>query len=155
MNHMSNRTDVLRGSLLLVSILLTLVVFSVSGAEARDKFLNKFGEFVWHGYDGSDYEIFRYANGTITQITDNEYDDYDPQVNNKGKIIWYGYDGNDYEIFLYKHARKPQAFKPGDEWHPFEAKPGGAWRSGANSDMIWSWPNIRLDPIRNTVCSTT
>jgi len=20
------------------------------------------------------------------------------------------------------HARKPQAFKPGDEWHPFEAK---------------------------------
>jgi hypothetical protein len=28
-------------------------------------------------------------------------------------------------IVLYsfiKHARKPQGFKPGDEWHPFEAK---------------------------------
>jgi len=53
------------------------------------------------------------------------------------------------------YARKPQAFKPGDEWHPFEAKPGETWRSGANSDMIWLWPNIRLGPIRNTACSTT
>jgi len=56
---------------------------------------------------------------------------------------------------FYNYARKPQAFKPGDEWHPFEAKPGGTWRSGANSDMIWLWPNIRLGPIRNTACSTT
>ena len=31
-------------------------------------------------------------------------------------------------VFM-KHARKPQAFKPGDEWHPFEAsqvEPGEA-----------------------------
>jgi hypothetical protein len=54
-----------------------------------------------------------------------------------------------------KYARKPQAFKPGEEWHPFEAKPGGTWRSGAISDMIWPWPNIKLGPIRNTACSTT
>jgi hypothetical protein len=40
------------------------------------------------------------------------------------------------------YARKPQAFKPGDEWHPFEAKPGETWRSGANSGMIWLWPDI-------------
>jgi hypothetical protein len=25
-------------------------------------------------------------------------------------------------IKFIKHARKPQGFKPGDEWHPFEAK---------------------------------
>jgi len=24
-------------------------------------------------------------------------------------------------MYFMKHARKPQAFKPGDEWHPFEA----------------------------------
>jgi hypothetical protein len=36
-----------------------------------------------------------------------------------------------------KYARNPQAFKPGDEWHPFEASAGGTWRSGVNSDMIW------------------
>jgi hypothetical protein len=54
-----------------------------------------------------------------------------------------------------KYARKPQAFKPGDEWHPFEVEPGGTWRSGANWDMIWLWLDTRLGPIRNTVCSTT
>ena len=57
--------------------------------------------------------------------------------------------------YLISYVRKPQAFKPGDEWHPFEAKPGETWRSGADSDMIWLWPNIRLGPIRNTGCSTT
>ena len=25
-------------------------------------------------------------------------------------------------IKFYNYARKPQAFKPGDEWHPFGAK---------------------------------
>jgi len=54
-----------------------------------------------------------------------------------------------------KYARKPQAFKPGDEWHPFEAEPGGTWRNGANWDMIWLWLDTRLGPIRNIVCSTT
>jgi hypothetical protein len=61
---------------------------------------------------------------------------------------------NAFEHFI-NHARKPQAFRPGDEWHPFEAKPGGTWRSGANFDMIWPRPNIRLSPIRNNACSTT
>jgi len=30
---------------------------------------------VWYGSDGNDNEIFRYSKGTITQITDNDYDD--------------------------------------------------------------------------------
>jgi len=98
---MKKRSDALGVSFLLVSILLTLVVFSVLGAEARDKFLNGSGEFVWHGFDGNDYEIFLYSNGTLTQITDNGYDDYDAQINFKGKIVWYGSDGNDNEIFRY------------------------------------------------------
>ena len=44
--------------------------------------------------------------------------------------------------YFINYARKPQAFKPGDEWHPFEAKPGETWRSGVNSGMIWLWPDI-------------
>jgi hypothetical protein len=58
-------------------------------------------------------------------------------------------------IGFISYARKPQAFKPGDEWHPFEAKPVETWRSGVISDMIWLWPDIRLGLIRNTTCSTT
>ncbi|MGA2515895.1 MAG: TatD family hydrolase, partial [Thermodesulfobacteriota bacterium] len=42
--------------------------------------------------------------------------------------------------YFISYARKPQAFKPGDEWHPFEAKPVETWRSGVISDMIWLWP---------------
>jgi hypothetical protein len=75
------------------------------------------------------------------------------QLDPLGVLVAFGF----FKIFvgLVSHARKPQAFKPGDEWHPFEAKPGGTWRSGAKSDMIWLWPDIRLGPIRNTACSTT
>jgi len=39
-----------------------------------------------------------------------------------------GFGKQDYLKFI-SYARKPQAFKPGDEWHPFEAsqvKPGEA-----------------------------
>ncbi len=98
---MKKRADVPRVSLFLVSIVLTLTLFSVLPAEARDKFLNGSGEFVWHGFDGNDYEIFLYSSGTITQITDNDYDDVDAQINSKGKVVWYGWDGNDNEIFRY------------------------------------------------------
>ena len=72
---MKKRSDVPRVFFFLLAILLTLILFSVLGAEARDKFLNGSGEFVWYGSDGNDTEIFRYSNGTITQITDNDYDD--------------------------------------------------------------------------------
>ena len=72
---MKKRADVPRVFLLFVSILLALVLFSVLAAEARDKFLNGSGAFVWHGSDGNDYEIFLYSKGSITQITDNGYDD--------------------------------------------------------------------------------
>jgi len=38
---------------------------------------------------------------TITQLTNNGYDEGNPQINNNGKVARYGYDGSDYEIFLY------------------------------------------------------
>ena len=38
---------------------------------------------------------------TIIQITDNNHDDFNPNINDKGHIIWTGYDGNDTEVFLY------------------------------------------------------
>ena len=39
----------------------------------------------------------------------------------KGTEKIYDLDGKLLETFI-SHARKPQAFKPGDEWHPFGAK---------------------------------
>ena len=37
---------------------------------------------------------------TITQLTNDSYDDYYPQVYGSN-VVWDGWDGSDYEIFLY------------------------------------------------------
>jgi hypothetical protein len=48
---------------------------------------------------------------------------------------------------FYIIARKPQAFKPGDEWHPERNQ--RSWRSGGKSGIIWLWPAMPQDPIQN------
>ena len=40
---------------------------------------------------------------------------------------------------IYIIARKPQAFKPGDEWHPERSQQ--SWRSGGKSGIICVWPD--------------
>ncbi|MEK6714494.1 MAG: alpha/beta fold hydrolase [Candidatus Omnitrophota bacterium] len=40
------------------------------------------------------------AEYTITQLSNNNYQDYSPRLNNS-QVTWYGWDGNDYEIFVY------------------------------------------------------
>ena len=44
---------------------------------------------------------------TITQLTNNNYGDYSPQINN-GQVVWYGYDGSSYNIFFYDGNRTIQ-----------------------------------------------
>ena len=41
-----------------------------------------------------------HAAWTVTQLTDNSYDDSVPQIYALN-VVWQGYDGNDYEIFNY------------------------------------------------------
>jgi len=38
---------------------------------------------------------------TITQLTDNAYDERALQTNDNGEAVWEGWDGSDHEIFLY------------------------------------------------------
>jgi hypothetical protein len=47
------------------------------------------GEVVFSAWDGHDYEIFSWKDGVKKQITNNDLDDYEPQVYN-GKITWTG-----------------------------------------------------------------
>ncbi len=47
------------------------------------------GYVTWAAYDGNDYEIFLWKDGETTQITDNDTDDYEPQVHN-GQISFTG-----------------------------------------------------------------
>ena len=45
--------------------------------------------------------ISSFADYSITQLTDNDYDDYSPQINNRGEVVWYADEGNGFEIFYY------------------------------------------------------
>jgi hypothetical protein len=56
---------------------------------------------VWFGHDGNDWEIFLYNGLTVIQLTNNEYDDREPQIKASGSVVWSGHDGNDWEIFIY------------------------------------------------------
>ena len=48
---------------------------------------------------------------------------------------------------VYIIARKPQAFKPGDEWHLERSQQ--SWRSGGKSGIIWVWPDMLREHIRS------
>ena len=71
--------------------------------------INNSGWVVWKGCDtvlqacnyqgGGDWEILLYDGTSTTQITDNAYNDYDPQINSDGTVVWYGDDGTGYEIY--------------------------------------------------------
>lgn len=72
--------------------------------------LNNNGEAVWEGGDGSDTEIFLYDGSGVTQITDNVFDDHDPQINDSGLVMWWGqtHADSDYEIFRYEDGEITQ-----------------------------------------------
>ncbi len=48
------------------------------------------GRITWQGLDGEDWEIYVYDDGTIYQLTDNDYDDWAPQPMTGGVIVWHG-----------------------------------------------------------------
>jgi hypothetical protein len=72
----------------------TLSGFSVywSGSSLYD------GQITWSRYGGSDFEIFLWDGSSISQITDNDFDNRAPSIYN-GEIVWYGgTNSNDNEI---------------------------------------------------------
>lgn len=62
---------------------------------------------IWQGWDGFDEEIYLYNISTMTtsQITDNNYFDYNPQAHS-GKVVWTAWDDADGEIFMYDTATR-------------------------------------------------
>ncbi|MDX9859224.1 MAG: hypothetical protein RBT76_15680, partial [candidate division Zixibacteria bacterium] len=56
---------------------------------------------VWSQDNGNGFEIMLWDGKTVTQLTNNDYDDTDPKVRN-GRVVWSGYaDGPDGEIFYW------------------------------------------------------
>ena len=55
---------------------------------------------VWVEFDGNDEEVFLFDGSSVTQLTDNDYDDDQPQVAGD-YVVWRGHSGTDTEIFVF------------------------------------------------------
>jgi hypothetical protein len=77
------------------------------------------------------------ADYTITQLTDNLFDDQVPRINNKGDVVWQGHDGNDYEIYLYKGSLPPEQITTNnmDDWEQ---------QVNDNGQVVWHDANYDL-----------
>ena len=102
-----------------------------------------------HKY-GNDYEIFLYNinTGMTTQLTDNGYNDKDPQINGNN-VVWQGEEGNnDWEIFHYdikKGITTQVTSNSDDDEDPQVSKKGIVWRSeDENDDEIHYYPIPRI-----------
>ena len=52
--------------------------------------------------------ISSFADYSITQLTDNDYDDYSPQINNRGEVVWYADEGNGFDPEELKNPLEPE-----------------------------------------------
>ncbi len=50
------------------------------------------------GFDGHDYEIYFWDGSNVIQLSDSDYDDWNPRIDS-GQTVWYGSDGYDWEIY--------------------------------------------------------
>jgi len=86
--------------------------------------------FVWQGFDGNDNEIFIYNfnNNNLTQLTNNDYNDLNPEVYN-GKVVWQSFFNNTHHIFYYNGVADTTqltlSYSPND--HPIINKDGIVW----------------------------
>jgi hypothetical protein len=60
---------------------------------------------TWQAWDSHDWEIYRYDSltGEITKITDNDYDDVNPQVLPNGFVVWEQEHGLEPDIYLFNN----------------------------------------------------
>ncbi len=93
------------------------------------------GEVVWAMYDGTDTEVFLYSNGTVSQITDNDYTDDVPRISN-GQIVWHGgaiY--TDYNIYSWESGVTTQITVTG----------GIIGAQVEDGRIVWTAPGIGVD----------
>jgi hypothetical protein len=93
-----------------------------------------------------------HAHHAITQLTNNSYEDANPQINNDGKVVWYGYDGSDTEIFLYDGISVSQITDNSvSDLHPHLGAHGKiVWRGGDGSESeIFLYDGTSITQITN------
>ena len=84
-----------------------VLTLSSNSNDDTDPRINDSGDVTWMGWDGSDWEIFLYKQGSSTQITSNAIDDKFPKINNAGEVVWIAGAADErgkidkYEVYFY------------------------------------------------------
>ncbi len=85
----------------------------------------------------------------ITQITDNNTEDHNPQINNNGLVVWEGFDRSDYELFLFDSDTITQLTDNDTDDLYFDMNNKGhlVWMAlaGNNSEIIYAAPESDSD----------
>lgn len=66
--------------------------------------VNDQGTVVWQGYDGSHWQIFMYADGVTTKLSEGAMNHTGPRLNAAGDIAWMVHDTNGIGIAVYQAA---------------------------------------------------
>ena len=69
--------------------------------EPEEFCFNDQGDIAWSGWDGSDWEIYLYQKGVMTQVSHNSVSDWQVQMNAQGHLTWQSGTGLS-NIYLYK-----------------------------------------------------
>lgn len=94
-------------------------------------------ELVFQGWDGTDFEIFRYRfdAGSLEQITDNQFDDTHPVVWN-AEIVWIAYPTINAEIFHYREGEIRKISEDSqDNSHPSIWEGQAVWQGYDEADL--------------------
>ena len=90
---------------------------------------------VWAANDGNDSEIFLYDGNETIQLTDNDVDDFSPQISGN-KIVWQrDTTGENLEIFLYDGNETIQ-LTDNNTINPYDAFDSSLQISGGN--VVWA-----------------
>ena len=78
-----------------------IATFQEDGYYGTEPRLNNAGAVVWHAFDGHDDEILFYnpVSHTVTQLTNNDATDLDPQINDHGQVAWGRDDGTGWQVY--------------------------------------------------------
>ncbi len=75
-------------------------------------------QIVWENFDGNDTEIYLNRGINITNLSDNDYDDNEPQID-KGKVVWWGGPYYDENIYFYDGTQTTKLSSGGNpQRHP-------------------------------------